>query len=52
MTYFILFLSVSFILGGLAVASNPSPYYAVVGLVLASIVGCGWLMSLGVSFVS
>ncbi|KFW87605.1 NADH-ubiquinone oxidoreductase chain 6, partial [Manacus vitellinus] len=52
MTYFILFLSVCFILGGLAVASNPSPYYAVVGLVLAPIVGCGWLMSLGVSFVS
>nr|CAC35115.1 NADH dehydrogenase subunit 6 [Ficedula parva]CAC39330.1 NADH dehydrogenase subunit 6 [Ficedula parva] len=52
MMQFVLFLGVCFILGGLAVASNPSPYYGVVGLVLASIAGCGWLVSLGVSFVS
>nr|YP_009559442.1 NADH dehydrogenase subunit 6 [Calidris ruficollis]AXA45525.1 NADH dehydrogenase subunit 6 [Calidris ruficollis] len=52
MTYFILLLGLCFVLGGLAVASNPSPYYGVVGLVLASVVGCGWLLSLGVSFVS
>ncbi|NXH18033.1 NU6M oxidoreductase, partial [Bucco capensis] len=52
MTYFVLFLGVGFVLGGLAVASNPSPYYGVVGLVLASIVGCGWLLSLGVPFVA
>nr|YP_010238635.1 NADH dehydrogenase subunit 6 [Numenius madagascariensis]AAL29216.1 NADH dehydrogenase subunit 6 [Numenius madagascariensis]ASA68810.1 NADH dehydrogenase subunit 6 [Numenius madagascariensis]QVV96047.1 NADH dehydrogenase subunit 6 [Numenius madagascariensis]BCD55751.1 NADH dehydrogenase subunit 6 [Numenius madagascariensis] len=52
MTYFVLLLGVCFVLGGLAVASNPSPYYGVVGLVLASVVGCGWLLSLGVSFVS
>nr|YP_003667985.1 NADH dehydrogenase subunit 6 [Acryllium vulturinum]ACN53565.1 NADH dehydrogenase subunit 6 [Acryllium vulturinum]QXU59851.1 NADH dehydrogenase subunit 6 [Acryllium vulturinum] len=52
MTYFMIFLGVSFMLGTLAVASNPSPYYGVVGLVLASVVGCGWLMSLGVSFIS
>nr|AHA82042.1 NADH dehydrogenase subunit 6 [Aegypius monachus] len=39
-------------LGGLAVASNPSPYYGVVGLVLGSVVGCGWLVSLGVPFVA
>nr|WDE77948.1 NADH dehydrogenase subunit 6 [Empidonax minimus] len=52
MTYFMIFLSICFILGGLAVASNPSPYYGVVGLVLGSVVGCGWLVSLGVSFVS
>nr|YP_009991803.1 NADH dehydrogenase subunit 6 [Brachypteracias leptosomus]QNN84638.1 NADH dehydrogenase subunit 6 [Brachypteracias leptosomus] len=52
MTYFLLFLGVCFVLGGLAVASNPSPYYGVVGLVLASVVGCGWLVSLGVSFVA
>nr|BCD55868.1 NADH dehydrogenase subunit 6 [Phalacrocorax pelagicus pelagicus] len=52
MTYFVLFLGLCFILGGLAVASNPSPYYGVVGLVLASVVGCGWLLSLGVSFVA
>nr|YP_010126763.1 NADH dehydrogenase subunit 6 [Pluvialis squatarola]QPO06029.1 NADH dehydrogenase subunit 6 [Pluvialis squatarola] len=52
MTYFVLFLGVCFVLGALAVASNPSPYYGVVGLVLASVAGCGWLLSLGVSFVS
>nr|YP_009128357.1 NADH dehydrogenase subunit 6 [Pardaliparus venustulus]AJP09410.1 NADH dehydrogenase subunit 6 [Pardaliparus venustulus] len=52
MMVFVLFLGLCFILGGLAVASNPSPYYGVVGLVLASIAGCGWLVSLGVSFVS
>nr|QLA48807.1 NADH dehydrogenase subunit 6 [Arborophila cambodiana] len=52
MTYFVMFLSVGLMLGVLAVASNPSPYYGVVGLVLASVMGCGWLVSLGVSFVS
>nr|YP_009991608.1 NADH dehydrogenase subunit 6 [Aramus guarauna]QBP33639.1 NADH dehydrogenase subunit 6 [Aramus guarauna]QNN84430.1 NADH dehydrogenase subunit 6 [Aramus guarauna] len=52
MTYFMFFMGVCFVLGGLAVASNPSPYYGVIGLVLGSVVGCGWLLSLGVSFVS
>nr|QWS05674.1 NADH dehydrogenase subunit 6 [Melanocharis versteri]QWS05687.1 NADH dehydrogenase subunit 6 [Melanocharis versteri] len=52
MMKFVLFLGLCFVLGGLAVASNPSPYYGVVGLVLASIAGCGWLVSLGVSFIS
>nr|YP_009543460.1 NADH dehydrogenase subunit 6 [Indicator xanthonotus]AYU71280.1 NADH dehydrogenase subunit 6 [Indicator xanthonotus] len=52
MIYFTLFLGMCFVLGGLAVASNPSPYYGVVGLVIASIVGCGWLLNLGVSFVA
>nr|YP_009943808.1 NADH dehydrogenase subunit 6 [Acanthisitta chloris]QOD95626.1 NADH dehydrogenase subunit 6 [Acanthisitta chloris] len=52
MTYFVLFLSLCFVLGGLAVASSPSPYYGVVGLVLGAVAGCGWLLSLGVSFVS
>nr|QHI42575.1 NADH dehydrogenase subunit 6 [Luscinia svecica]CAA71364.1 NADH dehydrogenase subunit 6 [Luscinia svecica] len=52
MMQFVLFLGVCFVLGGLAVASNPSPYYGVLGLVLASVAGCGWLVSLGVSFVS
>nr|YP_004300393.1 NADH dehydrogenase subunit 6 [Sturnus cineraceus]ADZ10848.1 NADH dehydrogenase subunit 6 [Sturnus cineraceus] len=51
MMEFVLFLGFCFILGGLAVASNPSPYYGVVGLVLASVAGCGWLVSLEVSFV-
>nr|YP_272097.1 NADH dehydrogenase subunit 6 [Gallus varius]BAE16103.1 NADH dehydrogenase subunit 6 [Gallus varius]BBN79879.1 NADH dehydrogenase subunit 6 [Gallus varius] len=52
MTYFVIFLGICFMLGALAVASNPSPYYGVVGLVVASVMGCGWLVSLGVSFVS
>nr|YP_007506998.1 NADH dehydrogenase subunit 6 [Urocissa erythroryncha]AFC65142.1 NADH dehydrogenase subunit 6 [Urocissa erythroryncha] len=52
MMKFVLFMSLCFVLGGLAVASNPSPYYGVIGLVVASISGCGWLVSIGVSFVS
>nr|ABA38996.1 NADH dehydrogenase subunit 6 [Parabuteo unicinctus]ABA38997.1 NADH dehydrogenase subunit 6 [Parabuteo unicinctus] len=52
MAYFVLLLGMGFVLGGLAVASNPSPYYGVVGLVLGSVVGCGWLVSLGVPFVA
>nr|YP_009256137.1 NADH dehydrogenase subunit 6 [Heliodoxa aurescens]AKT26267.1 NADH dehydrogenase subunit 6 [Heliodoxa aurescens] len=52
MMYLMLFLGLCFVLGGLAVASNPSPYYGVVGLVVSSVVGCGWLMNLGLSFVA
>ncbi|YP_010000468.1 NADH dehydrogenase subunit 6 (mitochondrion) [Vidua macroura] len=52
MMEFVLFLGLLFTLGGLAVASNPSPYYGVVGLVVAAVAGGGWLVSLGVSFVS
>nr|ABO27313.1 NADH dehydrogenase subunit 6 [Bolborhynchus lineola] len=52
MAYFVLLLGVGFVLAALLVASNPSPYYGVVGLVFGSVVGCGWLVSLGASFVS
>nr|YP_009991998.1 NADH dehydrogenase subunit 6 [Crypturellus cinnamomeus]QNN84898.1 NADH dehydrogenase subunit 6 [Crypturellus cinnamomeus] len=52
MTYFVLFLGVCLVLGALAVASNPSPYYGVMGLMVGSAAGCGWLVSLGASFVS
>lgn len=52
MTYFVLLLELCFVLGGSAVASNPSLYSGGVGLVLASIAGCGWFLSLGVSFTS
>lgn len=52
MIEFVLFLGLCFVLGGLGVASNPSPYYGVMGLVVAAVAGCGWLVSLGVSFVS
>nr|BCO16553.1 NADH dehydrogenase subunit 6 [Nephrurus amyae] len=40
------------ILGVLGVAANPSPYYGVVGLILATVGGCGVLVVLGGSFVS
>nr|YP_010000429.1 NADH dehydrogenase subunit 6 [Nicator chloris]QOD96302.1 NADH dehydrogenase subunit 6 [Nicator chloris] len=52
MLKFVLFLGMCFVMGSLAVASNPSPYYGAIGLVMASVAGCGWLVSLGVSFVS
>ncbi|NXB00576.1 NU6M oxidoreductase, partial [Cnemophilus loriae] len=48
---FVIFLDACLILGELAVASNPY-YYRVVGLALASVAGCGWLMSPGTSFMS
>ncbi|NXO80906.1 NU6M oxidoreductase, partial [Sitta europaea] len=41
-----------FVLGGLTVASNPSLCSGEVGLVAASLAGWGWLLSLGVSFMS
>ncbi|NWH94048.1 NU6M oxidoreductase, partial [Aegithalos caudatus] len=50
MINFVIFLGACFILGELAVASNPY-YYGVVGLVLAFVAGCRWLMSPGTSFV-
>nr|ACJ43932.1 NADH dehydrogenase subunit 6 [Ommatotriton vittatus] len=47
------FLSMVGILVGLiAVASNPSPYFAAFGLILASISGCCLLLDFGVSFLS
>nr|YP_010937454.1 NADH dehydrogenase subunit 6 [Anodorhynchus hyacinthinus]ABO27297.1 NADH dehydrogenase subunit 6 [Anodorhynchus hyacinthinus]ABO27299.1 NADH dehydrogenase subunit 6 [Anodorhynchus hyacinthinus]WKW95463.1 NADH dehydrogenase subunit 6 [Anodorhynchus hyacinthinus] len=52
MIYFLVFLGISFVLASLLVASNPSPHYGVVGLIFGSVVGCGWLASLGASFVS
>nr|QHI42645.1 NADH dehydrogenase subunit 6 [Athene noctua] len=52
MSYFVVFLGVGVVLGGLAVASSPSPYYGVLGLVWGAVSGCGWLLNLGASFVS
>ncbi|NXR65495.1 NU6M oxidoreductase, partial [Rhadina sibilatrix] len=49
MTYFVLFLGLCFVLGVLAVASNASLYSGEVGLVLASVAGYGWFLSLGIS---
>lgn len=48
---FVTFLGACFILGELALVSYPFYYYGVVGLALASVAGCGWLMSPGASFV-
>nr|ABY82580.1 NADH dehydrogenase subunit 6 [Tyto alba] len=52
MTYFMFFWGASLVLGGLVVASNPSPYFGAVGLVVASVSGCIWLLSLGASFIA
>ncbi|NXK61785.1 NU6M oxidoreductase, partial [Sylvietta virens] len=45
----LIFLGACFVLEELVVASNPS-YYVMVGLELAVVAGCGWLMSPGTSF--
>nr|ACJ43854.1 NADH dehydrogenase subunit 6 [Salamandrina terdigitata] len=43
---------VGVIIGLIAVASNPSPYFAAFGLILASVSGCCLLVDFGVSFLS
>nr|ACJ43646.1 NADH dehydrogenase subunit 6 [Euproctus montanus] len=40
------------LIGLVAVASNPSPYFAAFGLILASISGCCLLVDFGISFLS
>nr|AJE61455.1 NADH dehydrogenase subunit 6 [Batrachuperus pinchonii] len=40
------------VLGLVAVASNPSPYFAALGLVLAAVCGCWVLVELGMPFLS
>lgn len=52
MTYFILLIIVALILGLIAVASNPTPYFAALGLVVAAGVGCGILIGSGGPFLS
>nr|QWT89328.1 NADH dehydrogenase subunit 6 [Rhodeus albomarginatus] len=52
MTYLMFLLLVALILGLIAVASNPTPYFAALGLVVAAGVGCGILVSSGGSFLS
>ncbi|NXI07136.1 NU6M oxidoreductase, partial [Irena cyanogastra] len=51
MRNFVTFLHACFILEESAVISNPFYYYGMVSLVLASVAGCGWLMSPGTSLV-
>nr|YP_009311734.1 NADH dehydrogenase subunit 6 [Aborichthys elongatus]BAV70754.1 NADH dehydrogenase subunit 6 [Aborichthys elongatus] len=52
MTYFISLLLMALIVGLVAVASNPAPYFAAFGLVVAAGVGCGVLVGHGGSFLS
>nr|YP_010184972.1 NADH dehydrogenase subunit 6 [Asymblepharus himalayanus]QVH34651.1 NADH dehydrogenase subunit 6 [Asymblepharus himalayanus] len=52
MVYFVFLFSFCLLGGLVGVASNPSPLYGAVGLVVASAVGCGVLVWLGCSFVS
>nr|ANW71964.1 NADH dehydrogenase subunit 6 [Centropyge interrupta] len=52
MTYMMILFSVGLVSGLVAVASNPSPYFAALGLVVVSGFGCGLLAALGGSFLS
>nr|YP_913612.1 NADH dehydrogenase subunit 6 [Acantopsis choirorhynchos]BAF41673.1 NADH dehydrogenase subunit 6 [Acantopsis choirorhynchos] len=52
MTYLVSLLLMALIIGLVAVASNPAPYFAALGLVVAAGVGCGVLVSHGGSFLS
>ena len=52
MTYIMSLFLVGLVLGLLAVASNPSPYFAAFGLVAAAGLGCGALLGHGGPFLS
>nr|QHI42806.1 NADH dehydrogenase subunit 6 [Nerophis ophidion] len=52
MTYVLMVLLISLILGFAAVASNPSPYFAALGVVFAAGAGCGLVAYFGGSFLS
>nr|BAH10497.1 NADH dehydrogenase subunit 6 [Rudarius ercodes] len=52
MAYIMFLFLFGLVLGLLAVASNPSPYFAALGLVLVSGLGCGILLGHGGSFLS
>nr|YP_009228228.1 NADH dehydrogenase subunit 6 [Gobiobotia filifer]AKG64593.1 NADH dehydrogenase subunit 6 [Gobiobotia filifer] len=52
MTYFMFMSLVALVVGLIAVASNPTPYFAALGLVMAAGVGCGVLVGCGGSFLS
>nr|YP_009133176.1 NADH dehydrogenase subunit 6 [Parachromis managuensis]AKC58512.1 NADH dehydrogenase subunit 6 [Parachromis managuensis] len=52
MAYVMLMFLLSLVLGLAAVASNPSPYFAALGLVAVAGVGCGVLVGHGGSFLS
>nr|YP_192938.1 NADH dehydrogenase subunit 6 [Discoglossus galganoi]AAS83392.1 NADH dehydrogenase subunit 6 [Discoglossus galganoi] len=52
MIYLVSLLMVGLVLGLVAVASNPSPYYAALGLVAAAGAGCSVIAVSGASFLS
>nr|AHM27452.1 NADH dehydrogenase subunit 6 [Catostomus clarkii] len=52
MTYLVSLLLMALVVGLVAVASNPAPYFAALGLVVAAGVGCGVLAGHGGSFLS
>nr|BAI77220.1 NADH dehydrogenase subunit 6 [Bertella idiomorpha] len=52
MTYFMSLLLLGLVSGLVAVASNPSPYFAALGLVVVAGLGCGVLVGHGGSFLS
>ena len=52
MSYFIFLFLIMLVLGVVGVASNPSPYFAALGLVVSAAGGCGILAGYGGSFVS
>nr|YP_009178019.1 NADH dehydrogenase subunit 6 [Paracheirodon innesi]AJW75310.1 NADH dehydrogenase subunit 6 [Paracheirodon innesi]ALN96909.1 NADH dehydrogenase subunit 6 [Paracheirodon innesi]BAK42236.1 NADH dehydrogenase subunit 6 [Paracheirodon innesi] len=52
MNFFLYLFLLSLIISLVAVASNPSPYFAALGLVMAAGVGCGILVGHGGSFLS
>lgn len=52
MTYMMSLFLVGLVLGLVAVASNPSPYFAALGLVVVAGMGCGVLIGHGGPFLS
>nr|AXH73005.1 NADH dehydrogenase subunit 6 [Myctophum aurolaternatum] len=52
MTYLMSLLVLGLVFGLVAVASNPSPYFAALGLVVVAGLGCGVLVGHGGSFLS
>nr|YP_009311266.1 NADH dehydrogenase subunit 6 [Syncrossus beauforti]BAV70013.1 NADH dehydrogenase subunit 6 [Syncrossus beauforti] len=52
MTYLVSLLLMALVVGLVGVASNPAPYFAALGLVVAAGVGCGVLIGHGGSFLS
>nr|AGN71404.1 NADH dehydrogenase subunit 6 [Pelodytes ibericus] len=52
MNYLMSFFMMVLVLGLVAVASNPSPYFAALGLVVVSAAGCWVIISTGASFLS